>query len=97
MGAQPHGRMRRQCGAACLAHGAQSGAGSCMRAGDTIRFDGGQSDRHKKSASREMIEGPDAWERFRDAMKAIIKVPKRAMPPSPFKTTTKKKQSGRMG
>ena len=32
----------------------------------------------------EMIEGPEAWERFRDAMKAIVKVPKSALPPSPF-------------
>jgi hypothetical protein len=39
-----------------------------------------------------MIEGPEAWERFRSAMKAIMKVPKSALPPSPFgKKTAKKK------
>ncbi|MBV8808871.1 MAG: hypothetical protein JO033_09360 [Acidobacteriaceae bacterium] len=32
----------------------------------------------------EMIEGSQAWERFRAAMKSIIKVPKSALPPSPF-------------
>lgn len=33
----------------------------------------------------EMIEGTEAWDRFRAAMKAIIKVSKSALPPSPFK------------
>jgi len=32
----------------------------------------------------EMVEGPEAWERFHKAMKAIITVPKSALPPSPF-------------
>jgi hypothetical protein len=38
----------------------------------------------------EMIEGPQAFEKFRDAMKVILKVPKTAMPPSPFKKWKKK-------
>jgi hypothetical protein len=37
-----------------------------------------------------MIEGPEAWERFRNAMKAIVKVPKSALPPSPFGKRSKK-------
>jgi hypothetical protein len=37
----------------------------------------------------EMIEGTEAWDRFRDAMKRIVKVPKAALPPNPFKQTKK--------
>ena len=33
----------------------------------------------------EMIEGPEAFERFQAGMKAILKVPKSALPPSPFR------------
>ena len=40
----------------------------------------------------EMIEGPEAWTRFRSAMKAIINVPKSALPPSPFRKSTAKKK-----
>ena len=38
----------------------------------------------------EMIEGPEAWERFRSAMRSIIAVPKSALPPSPFKQSAPK-------
>jgi hypothetical protein len=40
----------------------------------------------------EMIEGPEAWDRFQNAMKAIVKVPKSALPPSPFKKSVPKKK-----
>jgi hypothetical protein len=40
----------------------------------------------------EMIEGPEAWDRFRAAMQAIVKVPKSALPPSPFKKSSPKKK-----
>jgi len=38
----------------------------------------------------EMIEGPEAWDRFQRAMKVIVKVPKTALPPSPFGKRNKK-------
>lgn len=40
----------------------------------------------------EMIEGPDAFGKFRDAMKTILTVPKSALPPSPFKKWKPKKR-----
>jgi hypothetical protein len=39
----------------------------------------------------EMIEGPEAFSRFRDAVKKVLTVPKSALPPSPFGKS--KKQS----
>lgn len=47
----------------------------------------------------EMIEGQEAWDRFRSAMKAIVKVPKSALPPSPFgkRAAQKKKPRGQQG
>jgi hypothetical protein len=41
----------------------------------------------------EMIEGREAFDRFRAAMKAILTVPKTAMPPSPFKKWKPKKKT----
>lgn len=40
----------------------------------------------------EMIEGPEAWTRFTNAMKAIVTVKKSDMPPTPFGTRSKKKK-----
>jgi len=43
-------------------------------------------------SNAEMIEGPEAFEKFRAAMKAILTVPKSALPPSPFKKWVPKKK-----
>jgi hypothetical protein len=40
--------------------------------------------------NREMIEGPEAWTRFENAMKKIVTVPKSSLPPSPFGKRPKK-------
>jgi len=48
-----------------------------------------------KAATREMIEGPEAFTQFKNAMKAILMVPKRGMPPSPFKKWVPKKKQGK--
>lgn len=47
-----------------------------------------------KASSAELQEGPQAFERFRQAVKAVLTVPKSALPPRPHrkkKNPTKRK------
>jgi hypothetical protein len=46
-----------------------------------------------KSSSAEMHEGPEAFNRFRKAMKTIMSVPKSAVVPSRRKTPATKKKA----
>lgn len=56
----------------------------------TLGVNQGDSMESMKS-SAVMHEGPEAFTRFRQALKAVLKVPKSAMPPSPFKKSPAKK------
>jgi hypothetical protein len=48
-----------------------------------------------KQRTVEMNEGTDAFKRFRNAAKAILSVPKSALPPDPFKKQSPKKKPAR--
>jgi hypothetical protein len=39
-----------------------------------------------------MIQGPETFERFRNAVKKVLTVPKSAMPPNPFGKSGQKRK-----
>ena len=49
-------------------------------------------DEDMKDRTAELAEGPEAFERFRRAVRTILSVPKSALPPSPFKKSKPKRQ-----
>lgn len=54
-------------------------------------FSGGKSGDEMKSRTIEMIEGPDAFERFRKAVKAVLSVRKSDLPPRPSRKKTRQR------
>jgi hypothetical protein len=44
----------------------------------------------------EMREGPEAFDHFKQAVKAVLTVPKSAMPPSPFGKSERRKAGAKV-
>ena len=50
-----------------------------------------------KTGTADMVEGTEAFTRFREAVKKVLSVKKSDLPPSPFKSARKKKKPARKG